>query len=99
MAFVSLNKNPDHSRRIDCLRELVITLINANRIDKLLEIPYNDLLAQLEEIIEQRARSLQPQKATIYYNFLYALHIKHDNFKKGYYSIHVFIKYPVSSLI
>lgn len=83
LAFVSLNKNSDRSRRVDCLRELVITLMNSGQIDMLLNLPYNDLLPQLEEIMEQRARSLQPQKATIYYNFLYALHIKYDNFRKG----------------
>ncbi|XKL59635.1 hypothetical protein PGB90_000651 [Kerria lacca] len=83
LAFVSLNKNSDRSRRVDCLRELVITLMNSGQIDMLLNLPYNDLLPQLEEIMEQRARSLQPQKATIYYNFLYALHIKYDNFRKA----------------
>jgi len=87
-AFISLNKNPDRSRRVDCLRELVITLMNSNCIDTLLKIPYNDLLPQLEDIMEQRARSLQPQKAAIYYNFLYALHIKYENYKKGE---HVFL--------
>ncbi len=57
--------------------------MNANRIDTLLNLPYNELLSQLEDIMEQRARSLQPQKANVYYNFLYALHIKYDNFRKG----------------
>ena len=83
LAFINMDKNPERSRRIDCLRELVITLMNSKHVDKLLNFPYNDLLPHLENIMEQRARSLQSHQAAPYYNFLYALHVRMENFRKG----------------
>lgn len=57
--------------------------MNSKNVEKLLNFPYNDLLPYLEDILEQRARSLQSEQAAPYYNFLFALYVRLENFRKG----------------
>jgi len=81
-AFHSLNANPDGARKKDCLKELVLTLLERKRLDLLLEFPYDTLSHDLERIVESRARSLDVNNP-IFYNFLYAFHVKKGNMRKG----------------
>nr|XP_018896125.1 PREDICTED: nuclear pore complex protein Nup160 homolog [Bemisia tabaci] len=82
-AFTSLRSNPDPERLSDCLRQLVVALIQNARLDILLSLPFGSLLPQLESIMISRARSLPTEQAALYYSFLYSLHIKFDNLKKA----------------
>ena len=81
-AYQSLNSNPDNARRVDCLRQLVVNLLELQRLDLLLEFPYENLVQDLERIVESRARSLDISNPSLY-NFLYAFHIKKLNYRKG----------------
>lgn len=82
-AYRSLEANPVEERREDCLRQLVLALVSARRLDTLLSFPYRAMLAKLESLLETRARSLDMANATIYYNILYSFHVKNENYRKG----------------
>lgn len=82
-AYESLEANPEEERRENCLRDLVVALVNTRQIRLLLDLPYTGMLSKLESLLEDRARTREPAAAAIYYNVLYSLHIKYMNFRKG----------------
>lgn len=81
-AYNYLNINPDVARRVDCLRQLVVTLYNRKKLLDLLTFPYVNMYQDLEKIMEDRSRSTD---VTInsYYNFLYSFHVNKGNMRKG----------------
>jgi len=81
-AYHALVYNADTSRRKDCLRQLVIVLFQCKRFDLLMQLPYNCLQEEFENIVESRARSLSIDQNEVY-NFLYAFHANKGNMRKG----------------
>lgn len=81
-AYHALVYNADTSRRKDCLRQLVIMLFQCKRFDLLMQLPYNGLQEEFENIVESRARSLSIDQNEVY-NFLYAFHANKGNMRKG----------------
>jgi nuclear pore complex protein Nup160 len=83
-AYNCLNTNPDAARRVDCLRQLVITLFDRKKLIDLVDFPYIDMYQDLEKIMESRARSVDLMENN-YYDFLYSFHINNGNVRKGNY--------------
>ncbi|XP_076180163.1 nuclear pore complex protein Nup160 [Ptiloglossa arizonensis] len=81
-AYNCLNSNPDAARRVDCLRQLVVTLFERKKLIDLISFPYVDMYEDLERIIEGRARSMDLMENN-YYNFLYSFHINKGNMRKA----------------
>ncbi|XP_034098681.1 nuclear pore complex protein Nup160 homolog [Drosophila albomicans] len=81
-AYHALVYNADTSRRKDCLRQLVIMLFQSKRFDLLMQLPYNCLQEEFENIVESRARSLSIDQNEVY-NFLYAFHANKGNMRKA----------------
>lgn len=81
-AYNCLNSNPDAARRVDCLRQLVVTLFERKKLIDLISFPYVDMYEDLERIVEGRARSVDLMENN-YYNFLYSFHINKGNMRKG----------------
>ncbi|KAM8717624.1 hypothetical protein ACLKA7_004338 [Drosophila subpalustris] len=81
-AYHALVYNADTSRRKDCLRQLVIMLFQCKRFDLLMQLPYNCLQDEFENIVESRARSLSIDQNEVY-NFLYAFHANKGNMRKA----------------
>ncbi|XP_046422018.1 nuclear pore complex protein Nup160 homolog [Neodiprion fabricii] len=81
-AYHWLNSNPDPSRKVDCLRQLVATLFERNKLLELVTFPYVEMYEDLERIIEGRARSMDLMENN-YYNFLYSFHINKGNMRKA----------------
>ena len=83
-AYHCLNSNPDSARRVDCLRQLVVTLFERKKLIDLVLFPYVDMYEDLERIVEGRARSVDLMENN-YYNFLYSFHVNKGNLRKGSY--------------
>lgn len=81
-AYHCLNANPDAARRVDCLRQLVVTLFEKKMLIDLISFPYVDMYEDLERIVEGRARSVDLMENN-YYNFLYSFHVNKQNMRKG----------------
>ncbi|XP_069751270.1 nuclear pore complex protein Nup160 isoform X2 [Narcine bancroftii] len=81
-AYESLNQNPDPSRQLDCLRQLVVVLCERSQLQDLVEFPYINLHDEVVGIIESRARAVDLM-AHNYYELLYAFHIQRHNFRKA----------------
>ncbi|CAK9826764.1 Nuclear pore complex protein Nup160 homolog [Anthophora retusa] len=81
-AYNCLNSNPDAARRVDCLRQLVVTLFERKKLIDLILFPYVDMYEDLERIVEGRARSVDLMENN-YYNFLYSFHINKENMRKA----------------
>ncbi|XP_043261086.1 nuclear pore complex protein Nup160 homolog [Colletes gigas] len=81
-AYNCLNSNPDTARRVDCLRQLVVTLFERKKLIDLISFPYVDMYEDLERIVEGRARSMDLMENN-YYNFLYSFHINKGNMRKA----------------
>lgn len=81
-AYHCLNANPDAARRVDCLRQLVVTLFERKLLIDLISFPYVDMYEDLERIVEGRARSVDLMENN-YYNFLYSFHVNKQNMRKG----------------
>jgi len=98
-AYHWLYANPDAARRVDCLRQLVVTLFEKKLLIDLISFPYVDMYEDLERIVEGRARSVDLMENN-YYNFLYSFHINKQNMRKGKYYIYIymFICYYMCSL-
>lgn len=82
-AYASLEANPEEERRENCLRDLVVALVDARQLQLLLDLPYTGMVAKLEALLEDRARTREPASAAVYYNVLFSLHIKNMNYRKG----------------
>eukprot|EP00062_Callorhinchus_milii_P024732 gi/632984957/ref/XP_007909410.1/ PREDICTED: nuclear pore complex protein Nup160 isoform X1 [Callorhinchus milii] len=81
-AYEALTQNPDSSRRLDCLRELVVVLCERSQLQHLVQFPYVNLHDEVVGIIESRARAVDLM-AHNYYELLYAFHIQRHNFRKA----------------
>lgn len=81
-AYNCLNTNPDSARRVDCLRQLVVTLFNQKKLAELVSFPYVDMYHHLEKIMETRARSVDLMENN-YYDFLYSFHVNKGNVRKA----------------
>ncbi|XP_012217112.2 nuclear pore complex protein Nup160 homolog [Linepithema humile] len=81
-AYHCLNANPDAARRVDCLRQLVVTLFEKKLLIDLISFPYVDMYEDLERIVEGRARSVDLMENN-YYNFLYSFHVNKQNMRKA----------------
>ncbi|NXU50803.1 NU160 protein, partial [Turnix velox] len=81
-AYVALTQNPDPSRQLDCLRQLVVVLCERSQLQDLVEFPYVNLLDEVVGIIESHARAVDLMTHN-YYELLYAFHIYRHNFRKA----------------
>ncbi|CAJ0956067.1 unnamed protein product [Ranitomeya imitator] len=81
-AYDALTLIPDHSRQLDCLRQLVIVLCERSQLQELVEFPYVNLQSEVVSIIEARARAVDLLTHN-YYELLYAFHIHRHNYRKA----------------
>uniref|UniRef100_A0A8D0BX25 Nucleoporin 160 n=1 Tax=Salvator merianae TaxID=96440 RepID=A0A8D0BX25_SALMN len=81
-AYEALTHNPDPSRQLDCLRQLVIVLCERSQLQDLVEFPYVNLHNEVVGIIEYRARAVDLMTHN-YYELLYAFHIYRHNYRKA----------------
>ncbi|XP_074031669.1 nuclear pore complex protein Nup160 isoform X2 [Leptinotarsa decemlineata] len=75
LAFDSLYSNPDAERKKDNLRDLVKTLLDEKKLDKLLNFTYGNLDEFFTNILLSRARASDGIN-NIFYDFLYSYQIK-----------------------
>ncbi|EMP27690.1 hypothetical protein UY3_15245 [Chelonia mydas] len=81
-AYEALTQNPDSSRQLDCLRQLVVVLCERSQLQDLVEFPYVNLHNEVVGIIESRARAVDLMTHN-YYELLYAFHIYRHNYRKA----------------
>uniref|UniRef100_A0A8C8SMP3 Nucleoporin 160 n=1 Tax=Pelusios castaneus TaxID=367368 RepID=A0A8C8SMP3_9SAUR len=81
-AYEALTQNPDASRQLDCLRQLVVVLCERSQLQDLVEFPYVNLHNEVVGIIESRARAVDLMTHN-YYELLYAFHIYRHNYRKA----------------
>ncbi|XP_048709909.2 nuclear pore complex protein Nup160 isoform X3 [Caretta caretta] len=81
-AYEALTQNPDSSRQLDCLRQLVVILCERSQLQDLVEFPYVNLHSEVVGIIESRARAIDLMTHN-YYELLYAFHIYRHNYRKA----------------
>ncbi|KAG9475798.1 hypothetical protein GDO78_003943 [Eleutherodactylus coqui] len=81
-AYDALTLIPDHSRQLDCLRQLVIILCERSQLQDLVNFPYVNLQSEVVNIIEARARAVDLMTHN-YYELLYAFHIHRHNYRKA----------------
>ncbi|XP_068117185.1 nuclear pore complex protein Nup160 isoform X2 [Hyperolius riggenbachi] len=81
-AYESMTQIPDHSRQLDCLRQLVVVLCERSQFQDLVEFPYVNLHNEVVNIIESRARAVDLMTHN-YYELLYAFHIYRHNYRKA----------------
>uniref|UniRef100_A0A8C5C1J5 Nucleoporin 160 n=1 Tax=Gadus morhua TaxID=8049 RepID=A0A8C5C1J5_GADMO len=81
-AYEALTQNPDSSRRLDCLRQLVVVLCERSQLQDLVQFSYVGLHDEVVSIIESRARAVD-LLAHNYYELLYAFHIHRHNYRKA----------------
>uniref|UniRef100_A0A670YW07 Nucleoporin 160 n=1 Tax=Pseudonaja textilis TaxID=8673 RepID=A0A670YW07_PSETE len=81
-AYEALTHNPDPSRQLDCLRQLVVVLCERSQLQDLVEFPYVNLHNEVVGIIEYRARAVDLMTHN-YYELLYAFHIYRHNYRKA----------------
>ncbi|XP_071369421.1 nuclear pore complex protein Nup160 [Centroberyx affinis] len=81
-AYEALTQNPDSSRQLDCLRQLVVVLCERSQLQDLVQFSYVNLHDEVVSIIESRARAVD-LLAHNYYELLYAFHINRHNYRKA----------------
>uniref|UniRef100_A0A3B1IPV2 Nucleoporin 160 n=1 Tax=Astyanax mexicanus TaxID=7994 RepID=A0A3B1IPV2_ASTMX len=81
-AYEALTQNPDSSRQLDCLRQLVVVLCERAQLQDLVQFPYVNLHEEVVSIIESRARAVDLMTHN-YYELLYAFHINRHNYRKA----------------
>ncbi|XP_060784508.1 nuclear pore complex protein Nup160 isoform X1 [Neoarius graeffei] len=81
-AYEALTQNPDPSRQLDCLRQLVVVLCERAQLQDLIQFPYINLHEEVVAIIESRARAVDLMTHN-YYELLYAFHINRHNYRKA----------------
>ncbi|XP_062856315.1 nuclear pore complex protein Nup160 isoform X2 [Trichomycterus rosablanca] len=81
-AYEALIQNPDTSRQLDCLRQLVVVLCERSQLQDLVQFPYVSLHEEVVGIIESRARAVDLMTHN-YYELLYAFHINRHNYRKA----------------
>ncbi|KAG2462145.1 nuclear pore complex protein Nup160 [Polypterus senegalus] len=82
LAYEALTQNPDPSRQLDCLRQLVVVLCERSQLQDLVEFPYVNLHDEVVSIIESRARAVDLMTHN-YYELLYSFHINRHNYRKA----------------
>uniref|UniRef100_A0A9J8D3V8 Nucleoporin 160 n=1 Tax=Cyprinus carpio carpio TaxID=630221 RepID=A0A9J8D3V8_CYPCA len=81
-AYEALTQNPDSSRQLDCLRQLVVVLCERAQLRDLVQFSFVDLHDEVVNIIESRARAVDLMTHN-YYELLYAFHINRHNYRKA----------------
>ncbi|XP_062403164.1 nuclear pore complex protein Nup160 [Sardina pilchardus] len=81
-AYEALVQNPDQSRQLDCLRQLVVVLCERSQLKDLVQFSYVNLHDEVVSIIESRARAVDLMTHN-YYELLYAFHINRHNYRKA----------------
>ncbi|XP_056108033.1 nuclear pore complex protein Nup160 isoform X1 [Rhinichthys klamathensis goyatoka] len=81
-AYEALTQNPDPSRQLDCLRQLVVVLCERAQLRDLIQFPFVNLHDEVVSIIESRARAVDLMTHN-YYELLYAFHINRHNYRKA----------------
>uniref|UniRef100_A0AAY4BWC0 Nucleoporin 160 n=1 Tax=Denticeps clupeoides TaxID=299321 RepID=A0AAY4BWC0_9TELE len=81
-AYEALIQNPDPSRQLDCLRQLVVVLCERSQLQHLVQFSYVNLHDEVVGIIESRARAVDLLSHN-YYELLYAFHINRHNYRKA----------------
>ncbi|KAM4618869.1 nuclear pore complex protein Nup160 isoform 2-T2 [Polymixia lowei] len=81
-AYEALTQNPDSSRQLDCLRQLVVVLCERSQLQDLVQFSYINLHDEVVSIIESRARAVDLLSHN-YYELLYAFHINKHNYRKA----------------
>uniref|UniRef100_A0A671P196 Nuclear pore complex protein Nup160-like n=1 Tax=Sinocyclocheilus anshuiensis TaxID=1608454 RepID=A0A671P196_9TELE len=81
-AYEALTQNPDSSRQLDCLRQLVVVLCERAQLRDLVQFLFVNLHDEVVSIIESRARAVDLMTHN-YYELLYAFHINRHNYRKA----------------
>ncbi|XP_056595855.1 nuclear pore complex protein Nup160 isoform X2 [Triplophysa dalaica] len=81
-AYEALTQNPDSSRQLDCLRQLVVVLCERAQLRDLIQFSFVNLHDEVVGIIESRARAVDLMTHN-YYELLYAFHINRHNYRKA----------------
>nr|XP_055048716.1 nuclear pore complex protein Nup160 [Misgurnus anguillicaudatus] len=81
-AYEALTQNPDPSRQLDCLRQLVVVLCERAQLRDLIQFSFVNLHNEVVGIIESRARAVDLMTHN-YYELLYAFHINRHNYRKA----------------
>ncbi|XP_057184920.1 nuclear pore complex protein Nup160 isoform X1 [Triplophysa rosa] len=81
-AYEALTQNPDPSRQLDCLRQLVVVLCERAQLRDLIQFSFVNLHDEVVGIIESRARAVDLMTHN-YYELLYAFHINRHNYRKA----------------
>uniref|UniRef100_A0A8C2HHC3 Nucleoporin 160 n=1 Tax=Cyprinus carpio TaxID=7962 RepID=A0A8C2HHC3_CYPCA len=81
-AYEALMQNPDSSRQLDCLRQLVVVLCERAQLRDLVQFSFVNLHDEVVSIIESRARAVDLMTHN-YYELLYAFHINRHNYRKA----------------
>ncbi|XP_051547988.1 nuclear pore complex protein Nup160 isoform X1 [Myxocyprinus asiaticus] len=81
-AYEALTQNPDPSRQLDCLRQLVVVLCERSQLRDLVQFSFVNLHDEVVSIIESRARAVDLMTHN-YYELLYAFHINRHNYRKA----------------
>uniref|UniRef100_A0A673J4E6 Nuclear pore complex protein Nup160-like n=1 Tax=Sinocyclocheilus rhinocerous TaxID=307959 RepID=A0A673J4E6_9TELE len=81
-AYEALTQNPDSSRQLDCLRQLVVVLCERAQLRDLVQFSFVNLHDEVVSIIESRARAVDLMTHN-YYELLYAFHINRHNYRKA----------------
>lgn len=81
-AFAAMLANPDHTRRLTCLRQFVVVLFERQQLKALIEFSYKDLEDEVVEIMEQRARTID-LNVNNYYELLFSFHTVRGNSRRA----------------
>lgn len=81
-AYETMKKNPDASRRSDCLRQWVIVLYERRQLEILTRVPSGNVRDEIVSIVEARARATD-LVGHCYYELLYALHVYAKKYRRA----------------
>lgn len=81
-AYTAMTRNPDSTRRRDCLRQLLVIMFERGHLKQLLQFPFIDMTDDVVLILESKARS-SDLTSHRYYEFLYSFHLKCNNLRRA----------------
>ncbi|XP_014243804.1 nuclear pore complex protein Nup160 homolog [Cimex lectularius] len=82
-AFSWMDACTDMTRKTAFLQRLVSTMINTRHLDELISFNFASISKELDGLLAKRARRTPFPQAETYYNLLYSIHIKNENFKSA----------------
>ncbi|XP_078463220.1 nuclear pore complex protein Nup160 isoform X3 [Lampetra planeri] len=81
-AFQCMMGNVDTADRKNCLRALIVRLMERSQLYEIVSLPFEDLEGEVVGILEERARSVDLLSHNTY-ELLYAFHVRRKNLRKA----------------